>query len=91
MGAYLQRTRRQAREKKRERIRRHLLQMGANGAFRQEVSDLIRAIRYVRLRNDEIAMLELLVRLRRCIMYSRKRSGEESSVLDCDDTVENRD
>ena len=49
------------REKKRSLIRRQLYQ------HRRECAELIRAIRYMRLRNEEVAMLQFLRRLQSCI------------------------
>ena len=49
------------REKKRNLIRRQLYQN------RRECAELIRAIRYMRIRNEEVAMLNFLSRVQFCI------------------------
>jgi hypothetical protein len=51
------------REQKRTMIRRHLYR----NRSRRECADLIRAIRYMRLRNNEVAMLNILSRLQMSI------------------------
>eukprot|EP00339_Tiarina_fusa_P007131 CAMPEP_0117042032 /NCGR_PEP_ID=MMETSP0472-20121206/29301_1 /TAXON_ID=693140 ORGANISM="Tiarina fusus, Strain LIS" /NCGR_SAMPLE_ID=MMETSP0472 /ASSEMBLY_ACC=CAM_ASM_000603 /LENGTH=83 /DNA_ID=CAMNT_0004753173 /DNA_START=221 /DNA_END=472 /DNA_ORIENTATION=+ len=71
-------TRRQ-REKKRSLIRQQLHQLN-NGDFRRSCADLIRAIRYMRLRNQELGMLNLLVRLQRCIREQSKRENRLKQI-----------
>lgn len=53
------------REKKRSLIRRHFYR----NRGRLDCAELIRAIRYMRLRNEEIAMLNFLSRLNMCISH----------------------
>ncbi|KAG7348458.1 hypothetical protein IV203_017163 [Nitzschia inconspicua] len=50
-------------EKKRNRIRQQLHRGMNDRAFRQRVASHIRAIRYLRLRNQELSLLDSLVRL----------------------------
>ena len=62
------------REKKRNLLRRQLHQLN-NETFRRECADLILALRYMRLRNQEVGMLRMLVRLQRCVREQSKREN----------------
>jgi hypothetical protein len=66
------------REKKRSLLRQQLHRM-TDRNFRRQSADLIRAIRYLRLRNQEIAMVNLLLRLQICLR-ERSRSKQERKV-----------
>ena len=54
------------REKKRTRIRRELYRM-SDREFRRQIADHIRAIRYLRLRNQELQFLNSFLRMRRVV------------------------
>ena len=73
-------TREASREKKRIRIRHQLRRMNIDHRdFRRLCADHIRAIRYLRLRNQELAMLNVFSRLQYCM---RARNGSSSQQQD---------
>eukprot|EP00529_Nitzschia_sp_RCC80_P033298 CAMPEP_0113468376 /NCGR_PEP_ID=MMETSP0014_2-20120614/15323_1 /TAXON_ID=2857 /ORGANISM="Nitzschia sp." /LENGTH=127 /DNA_ID=CAMNT_0000360763 /DNA_START=520 /DNA_END=903 /DNA_ORIENTATION=- /assembly_acc=CAM_ASM_000159 len=68
------------REKKRMRIRRHLHDMSPD-EFHRRCASHIRAIRYLRLRNQEVAMVNCISRLRRFLNDERQRRLRRDIIL----------
>mmetsp|Transcript_7502 Transcript_7502/g.18483 ORF Transcript_7502/g.18483 Transcript_7502/m.18483 type:complete len:128 (+) Transcript_7502:393-776(+) len=68
------------REKKRMRIRRHLHDMSPD-EFHRRCASHIRAIRYLRLRNQEVAMVNCIGRLRRFLNDERQRRLRRDIIL----------
>lgn len=65
------------REKKRTRIRQELHQM-SDREFRRRCADHIRAIRYLRLRNQELTFLDSFLRMQR-IVNERNNSARKAA------------
>lgn len=78
------------REKKRNRIRQELHQMSER-EFRRRCADHIRAIRYLRLRNQELSFLDSFLRMQR-IVNERNNSVRKAQNRirrgDFDDKIE---
>mmetsp|Transcript_13761 Transcript_13761/g.34575 ORF Transcript_13761/g.34575 Transcript_13761/m.34575 type:complete len:90 (+) Transcript_13761:282-551(+) len=66
------------REKKRSRIRQELNRM-SDREFRRRCADHIRAIRYLRLRNQELRFLHSFLRMQRLV---RERSARHALKAD---------
>jgi hypothetical protein len=75
------------REKKRTRIRHELTQM-SDREFRRRCSDHIRAIRYLRLRNQELSFLNTFLRMQRTVAERSVQKAHSNIVRQLNGNVE---
>ena len=65
------------RAKKRNVVRQRLYEIMNDRELHRLCEDHIRALRYLRLRNQEMAMLNVIVRLERCIRVYEERQRQQ--------------
>ena len=68
------------REKKRTRIRQELYRM-SDREFRRRCADHIRAIRYLRLRNQELQFLNSFLRMQRAVAERSVLKAEDNHII----------
>mmetsp|Transcript_22489 Transcript_22489/g.63724 ORF Transcript_22489/g.63724 Transcript_22489/m.63724 type:complete len:101 (-) Transcript_22489:608-910(-) len=71
MAASSRKPNRESRERKMRRIRRHLQRFSRGRNFQKHYAGLIRELRYLRMRNQEVALLNNVMRLQVCYRTRR--------------------